>query len=112
MFSVERKIAETAQKAALFSASAVLAMVGAGFLTAAAWMLMAELQSSLFAATVIGLVYFGLALIGMGLASKSRRSLHRANGQHTNANDLSPMQLVAVSFIQGLEQGARAKRAP
>ncbi len=112
MFGVEKKVEAAARKAALFSASALLAMVGAAFLTGAAWLLLAELQSAIFAATVIGAVYFGLALVGFAVASSSSKKALLSQTQNVDLSGLSPLQLVVVSFLQGIEQGARNKRKP
>tara|TARA_R110002051_G_scaffold1008_1_gene4873 strand:- start:6866 stop:7204 length:339 start_codon:yes stop_codon:yes gene_type:complete len=110
MFGVERKVAAVARKAALFSASALLATVGVAFLTGAAWLLLVELRSPLFAATVIGSVYVGLALVGLGIASSSSDRTVVPHDRTHDLNGLSPLQLVVVSFLQGIEQGARSKR--
>lgn len=111
MFGVEQKVTAAARKAALFSASAIFASVGTAFLTVAAWLVLSELKSAVFAATIIGIVYLGLGLIGFGFASVSYR--RRTPPQHSAAEppaELSPLQLVVVSFLQGIEQGARSNR--
>ena len=110
MFGVEKKVAVAARKAALFSVSGLLGLVGAAFLTGAAWLLLVELKSALFAATVIGGVYMGLALIFAAIGSSSARKPVQQHPDDPNPNGLSPLQLVVVSFLQGVAQGAQAKR--
>lgn len=112
MFGISQKIENAARKTALVSASALLATVGAAFLTGAAWLLLVELRSPLFAATVIGGIFFGLALLVLALStSRSHKSTARQPlGQ--DLGGLSPLQLVVVSFLQGIEQGASSKRKP
>lgn len=110
MFGVEQKVEAAARKAALVSASALLALVGVAFLTGAAWVVLVELKSAAFAATLIGAVYIGLALIGFAFSMSvaNRPTTQHAMGQ--NLNGLSPLQLIVVSFMQGIEQGTRNKR--
>lgn len=110
MFGIEKKITAAARKAALFTGSAFLASVGVAFLTVSAWLVLAELKSTIFAATVIGVVYIGFALIGLALANVSPKDDIKLNSQAQNLNGLSPLQLIAVSFLQGIEQGARSRR--
>lgn len=110
MFGLERKVEAAARKAALFSAGALLASVGVAFLTVAAWLVLVELKSAIFAALVIGVVYFGTALVVFAVGSSGSRSASTHQAQHQDLNGLSPLQLMAVSFLQGLEQGARSKR--
>jgi hypothetical protein len=108
MFGIEHKVAATARKAGLVTASAALTCVGAAFLTVAAWMYLSATQSPVFAAVVIGLVYLGMAAIILAIALS--RPSHPPCETQDALKGLSPMQLVLVSFLQGLEQGKNAKR--
>jgi hypothetical protein len=110
MFAFEKKISAVARKGALYSASAILVFVGAAFLTVAAWLLLTELKSTLFAATVIGATYAGLGLIGFAIASASSQPPTTPKTPNDTLNGLSPMQLMVVTFLQGFERGAKAKR--
>lgn len=106
MFGIEHKIAETARKAGMVTASAALISVGAAFWTAAAWMYLSAEHSAVFAAIVIGLIYSGAGAVmfAVSLARSPRPRGRDALG------GLSPMQLVALSFLQGLDQGKKARR--
>lgn len=113
MFGIENKVEKAARKGAAFSAAALLGGVGAAFLTAAGWMILSELRSELFAASVIGVLYLGAAAISAawGMKNPSNTASSREQlAQGPDGTDLSPLQLVAVSFIQGFEQGRRKDR--
>lgn len=110
MFGIEQKVAKTARMAGLVTASAALACVGAAFLTAAAWMYLSIIQSPVFAAVVIGLVYVGVAAVTLAVALSRPSTPKPAPIESDPLKGLSPMQLVLVSFLQGLEQGRDAKR--
>lgn len=110
MFGIEQKVEAAARKAVLFSASGILATVGAAFLTGAAWLVLVELRSPIFAATVIGSVYIGVALVLVAIASSSAKRPIAPQPLAQNPNGLSPLQLVVLSFLQGIEQGASSKR--
>jgi hypothetical protein len=107
MFGIEKTVANAARKAGFVTASAVLATVGTAFLTTAAWIVLSAQHSSLFAATIIGLVYLGAGAITLALGL-SRPTQKRPAPREIGG--LSPGQLVLVSFLQGLEQGKRTKR--
>ena len=107
MLGLERKLAQAGRKAASITASAVLILIGAAFLTVAAWIFLSVAQSALFAATVIGTFYVGLGLVILGLGvSRPPRRLQ----EEKPLGGLSPLQLVTISFLQGLDQGRSAKR--
>jgi hypothetical protein len=116
MHGIEHKVAGAARKAGLITASAVLTGVGAAFLTAAAWIYLSTLHSPGFAALIIGLIYVGagVVVLAMALSRRSPRASRRRDAigpdapQHDGLG-LSPMQLVLVAFLQGLEQGQNAK---
>ena len=109
MFGIEQKVAQTARKAGLVTASAALTCVGAAFLTAAVWMYLSTTQSAMFAALVIGLIYLGIAAILLAVAM-ARPAPPPRNETPDPMKGLSPMQLILVSFLQGLEQGKNSKR--
>lgn len=114
MFAIEQKVGDAVRKAGIVSASAVLASVGIAFLTVAAWIYLVELDSALFAATIIGLVYLGLGglLLAIGLAGRSpRRPVAPPAHAMQPPTELTPAQLVVVSFMQGLEQGRKTKKS-
>lgn len=113
MFGIERKLEVAARKGAAISAGTVLAMVGAAFLTVAAWILLAELHSELFAAGILGLAYCGAAAIAFALgAGKPAEQMHTNDtGRAQSAADLSPLQVVVLSFLQGFERGRDNRRS-
>ena len=108
MFSIEDKVAHTARKGGLMTASAALTCVGAAFLTAAAWLYLSTEYSAVFAAVIIGLIYLGGGVITLALALSRQRP--RPRRVQDDLGGLSPMQLVLVSFLQGLNQGRNTKR--
>lgn len=110
MFGLEQKVEAVARKAVLVSASAILATVGAAFLTGAAWLVLVELRSAIFAASVIGAVYVGVALVLLAVASSSTKTPTAQQPFQQDLNGLSPLLLVVMSFLQGIEQGASSKR--
>lgn len=108
MFGIEHKIAETARKAGIMTASAALTIVGAAFLTTAAWIYLSAEHSSAFAAVVIGLIYLGAGVIT--LAYGLSRPPRPKSVAEDSLGELTPMQLVLVSFLKGLDQGKKARR--
>lgn len=52
---------------------AILMLVGLGFFTVSAWMLLSEMRDPLFAASVLGGLYFGVGLIVLALAVRRPR---------------------------------------
>jgi branched-subunit amino acid transport protein AzlD len=109
MFGIEQKLERAARKGAAFSAAALIAVVGVAFLTVAGWMVLAELRSDLFAATVIGCLYLGIAAILVAYGLKRPDNQAKASASSFSASDLSPLQLVVLSFVQGFEQGRQKK---
>lgn len=110
MFGIEQKMAQTARKAGLVTASAALTCVGAAFLTTAAWMYLSIVQSPVFAAVVIGMVYLGVAAVMLAVAVARPAPPPHPEPAEDPLKGLTPMQLVLVSFLQGMEQGRNAKR--
>jgi hypothetical protein len=115
MFGIERKVERAARKGAALSAAGLLAMVGLAFLTTAGWMVLTELRSPLFAASIIGAVYVGLAAIVLAIGLKKPDHSHHKSqpksAQGVDTSDLTPLQLVVLSFIQGFEQGRQNSRS-
>lgn len=112
MFGIEQKVEKAARKGAAFSAAAVFAAVGIAFLTVAAWMVLSELHSDIFAAVVLGFSYLGVAgiVLALGLKKSSRRVAYQ-DRPHGTESDLSPLQLVVLSFLQGFEEARNKDRS-
>lgn len=106
MFGIDHKIERAAQKGAAFSAAFVIGMVGCGFLTAAAWMLLTKLESELFAASIIGAVYVGVAAIIVAVSMKSSR--HREPAR-PDLSEAAPLPLIIGSFMQGFETARKSR---
>ncbi|MGJ8557854.1 phage holin family protein [Sulfitobacter geojensis] len=110
MFGIEQKVERAARKGAAFSAAALLGGVGVAFLTAAGWMVLTELRSEIFAATVIGAAYVGAAAIAAALGMKKPHTPPKPIGPTQDTSEMSPLQLVVLSFVQGFEQGRQKDR--
>lgn len=84
-------------------------------------MVLTELASAVFAASVLGLIYVGGAalVLALGLRKAPRQTgdaPRPASGSlppgsvDPRTGELTPLQLVVLSFLQGLEQGRAANR--
>lgn len=88
-------------------------IVGAGFLTTAAWIYLASAFDPLMAAVVIGGIYAGVGLVTIGA---SRSSGSTASSQHvtTQAAPIkSPVEdapPLMQAFLFGLQAGANSER--
>jgi len=105
MVSLERKVERAARKGAAFSAAAILAAVGLAFLTAASWLVLSELRSATFAATIIGIFYLGISAIALAIGLKKSDQPHRPTPPEQAISDLSPLQMIILGFVQGFEKG-------
>lgn len=119
MFGLQLRLQRAARKLAAFSIAGILALIGAGFLTVAAWITLAEMHSAAFAALIIGAVYFGAALIVMAIGLSrfwivpvAAPAAAAAPVMGAPMAGLTPMQMVILSFVQGLEQGRMSRRRP
>lgn len=114
--AIEEKAARAARKTALGAGAAISFLVGAAFLTAAAWIYISAVADTLTAAIVIGAVYVGLAFVLMGFAgaksSTSSPSPDRVRTPPTPAPDdpTADFPPLARAFIVGLQTGANAGR--
>ena len=108
---IKARSAHAARRAAFGAGATAFILVGVGFLTSAAWMMLAQMQSPLFAATVIGCAYVGIGLVGVGIAvSSSETSRPTIDASHASsegkrAADLPPL---AEAFVFGLNAGLSA----
>ena len=111
MLGLEQKVARAARMSAALGVAGAMAAVGLGLLTVAAWIVLAEVRSTEFAALVLGLAYLGLAAVTAALAL--RRPTSHSAASHDAArlpSDLTPLQLIVLSFMQGFEQGRENRR--
>lgn len=98
------KAERKAKRGALALTGVALTVVGAGFLTHAAWLLMADLRDPLFAAQVIGGVYVlagGAMLIASRHAAESSRAAEK--------RPLDAMKL-AEAFLVGMDAASGRTR--
>lgn len=104
------KIERAARKGVAFSAAGVLAAIGVAFLTTAGWMVLSELRSPLFAATIIGAIYIGAAAIALAVGMKKPTPRVYTTSQTLSDSGLTPLQTVVLSFLQGFEKGRENAR--
>lgn len=100
-----------ARRAGHSAAGVVFALAAIGFLTAAAWMVLAEMRDALFAATVLGAAYLGISLVFFALAHRAARAARIAR-QTARATSVPPsvagglLPPIFEAFLVGLSAGA------
>ena len=82
---------------------AFLMLIGAGFLTVAAWIALAEAGGAQLAALVIGLAYFGLGLVIAALGTRRPRVPPPTPGVS--------MSGLSAAFAQGFGAGVATRSA-
>ena len=107
MFAIEQKVRGAARKAGCITAGMVLMGVGATFLTGAAWIYLSAAFSALIAAGIIGCAYTGVGAILLAIGTSS--STYSREDAQDSVKAETPVQLVLLSFLQGMEQGRRSQ---
>lgn len=108
--AVEHRAAKLSRRVVLGLAGAVTLAVGLGFLTVSAWLVLAALNGTVFAAGVIGTAYAGIGLILLALAAAGPA---RQDEEAPPEDRYGPFVQMATGFAAGLEAGRAARdRAP
>lgn len=81
--------------------------VGAGFWTLAAWLFLVTVTTPLNAAVIIGAVYSGAGLIGLGVAASRKRKPKVSAVPAPEA--AATMDGLVGAFMTGLTAGTRAR---
>lgn len=110
---VKHSAAQAARKAGMVSAGALCIMVGAGFLTGAAWIFLATAYDTLIAASVIGAAYAGIGLLLVGMAGSDESHHDAAPKPEPEPKPASPdAPPLLQAFLFGLQAGASSDRRP
>jgi len=97
-----------ARKAGMISAGLLCILIGAGFLTGAAWIFLAATYDALIAASVIGAGYAGIGLLLVGLSASHHEPAPQSEPKAKPASSDAPPLLQA--FLFGLQAGASNTR--
>ncbi|MFD0859068.1 hypothetical protein [Roseovarius aquimarinus] len=116
--AVKYRSARAIRRVLLNSVGGVLIAIGVGFLTSAAWILLEEAYSALFAAAVLGGIFVGFGLIFIGIAARAKKRAKmiaaEAAALHGPATPppLGGLSPLAEAFIIGLNaaQAARGRK--
>lgn len=103
--NIRHEAEQTARKAAFGFAGGLLLAAGIAFWTAAAWMFLLTLTTSLNTALIIGSVYAGGGLICLALAA--RRPVKPS--KPAPAPKPASMDSLVAAFMTGLNAGARTR---
>ncbi|WP_297340479.1 phage holin family protein [Pseudophaeobacter sp.] len=106
---VKHSAASAARKAGLLTGGLLCVLVGAGFLTAAAWIYLATAFDALMAAGIIGSVYTGLGLVTIGL-SRSGESVAPPPKQPATSQSAPDAPPLMQAFLFGLQAGASSEQ--
>ena len=103
-----------ARRSAFAFGGAVFSAIGIAFLTAAGWLVLAELRDATFAWLICGAVYLGAGLVCLGLSRKrntndSHRAFDtgRAGAAPIATKPDQPLPPLVAAFILGLNAGYR-----
>lgn len=99
--AAEHHVAEFSRRVAFGSVAALALVVGLGFLTVAAWLVLSAQNGAIFAAGVIGATYLGFGLILSAFAAS-----HQLPSQSDPPEDpYGPFVQMAEGFAAGLKAG-------
>lgn len=107
LHSLRHSVRRAAGRAALSAVAGLMVVVGLAFLTTALWIWIASTHGTLFAAAVIGAIYFGLGLILLAVGLPSRRHHH----YHAPSPPIDPTAAIIAQITEGFLTGMRAGRA-
>lgn len=112
MFGIKRKVTQAAKRLGFLTAGLICCVVGAGFLTAALWIILAAAEGVLIATAVVGSAYLGLGLILVAVGSRGQpeQPVHHNVADQPKA-DLPDSPPIVQAFMYGLQAGAQADQA-
>ncbi len=117
--AIKDRSARAMRRALLRIVGGVLLAIGAGFLTAALWIMLEEVYSAMAAAFILAAIFIGIGLILLGVAaSAATREARIARAEAAREAAAPPgaraMPPLAEAFFAGLNAAlaARGRRPP
>ncbi len=109
---IRDRIGRAARRGALGLAGGLCLAIGIAILTVAAWILMAAATDHFTAALTIGLIYAGLGLILIAVASRSPERHHPAGAEvpPPGGRPKGPPPDLVNAFFEGLGAGIAARK--
>jgi vacuolar-type H+-ATPase subunit I/STV1 len=114
--SLRRTAVRTARRTALSLGAGIAFIVGAVFLTIAAWIFLVAAYGALVAAFILGLIYLGLAAILLGTAMSHAAPDHPHSACDCDATRSQPtppegMPPLVEAFIFGLSAALKSGKS-
>ncbi|WP_102110214.1 phage holin family protein [Oceaniglobus roseus] len=103
LFPVQHALRRAARRAVFGTVAGLLMLVGAAFLTLAAWIYLASVLGIFYAALVLGLVFVGIGLIVLAIGLRPPRY------RHPPPPVAQPTTLVSA-FLSGIAAGQGLRR--
>jgi hypothetical protein len=112
--AIRYRSARAMRRALLRIVGAVLLAIGAGFLTAALWIMLEEVYSAMAAAFILAAIYVGIGLFLLGVAASAAiREARIARAEALRAAAAPPgaraMPPLAEAFLTGLNAALAAR---
>ncbi|WP_281968466.1 hypothetical protein [Roseovarius nanhaiticus] len=113
--AIKYRSARAIRRALLSAIGGVLVAVGACFLAGAAWIMLAEAYSALFAALILGGAFVGAGLIFLGISARAKRRAEMMKAEAAAMHPATPPPMgglspLAEAFIIGLNAAQAARR--
>ena len=110
--SIGARISRAFRAAGIGVGAALCLMVGAAFLTVAGWIALAAAYGTAKAALILGLVYTGFGVAGLGMASVISKPPEPEPHVHAQAQgvDIDLYVRLLDGFATGMQAGRKARR--
>ena len=110
--AIRDRSARAARRALIFIFGQAFLLVGIGFLTSAAWIMLKEVYSAAAASVILSGFYAGVGLIAIAIASSSARRELRASNHPPQQDPAEPPQTgVTPPLVQAFLTGFNAALA-
>ena len=107
---IEQKLAMAGRRAAMGATGVLLVATGAGFLTLALWIVLAEAFGAAIASLIVGAGFIGMGLIVLGVSSSQRKVAPRPDATAADPRRTDMMMATVEAFFVGLTTAMKIRQ--